>query len=183
MGCSVGGVHALRAVKLALVAALLAAGCWRSEASGAQPTAPPPSPTAKITILRPGPRDTDLLDPILLARSLRTDPRRALSDLGPIVSVDLDRGTLDTLCDEAALLAQEEWHRLFTDPDRPAPTCRLSSTTMTCDQRGATPFLIVNFTTTVPVHPITVMHGIPGAGAAGLSVMKLKAAIQNARCP
>jgi hypothetical protein len=167
-----------------VTAAVVLAGCWRSTRPDPQSTPPPAaSAPAKITILRAGPRETDLLDPVLLARSLRTDPRRALSDLGPIVAVDLDQGTLDTLCDEAALRAQEAWHALLTDPDRPAPTCRLSATAMTCDQRGASPLLIVNFTTTVPVHPVTVVHGMPGARAASLSVIKLKTALQNARCP
>ncbi len=131
----------------------------------------------------PGPRETDLLDPVLLARLLRADPRRALSDLGPIVDVDLDRGTIDTLCDSAALRAQEELHVILADPTRQPPSCRVSGTTMTCYQLGAPPMVIINFTTAVPVHPITIMHGAPGTHSATVSVMKLKTALQNARCP
>lgn len=171
-----------RVVKAALVGAVTVAACWRSEAPGVQ-SAAPPSRHGPPKIINLGPRETDLLDPTLLARMLRTDPRRALSDLGPIVYVDLDRGTIDTLCDDAALRAQEELHVVLADPARQPPSCRVSATTMSCYQLGEAPMVIVNFTTAVPVHPIIIMHGAPGTHSATVSVIKLKDALQNGRCP
>lgn len=182
-------------------AALLAcvAACWTGSSD---PTPPPlrPEPIAaakpKTARWRKSPPRAHVEQPARerspsqiagdLARELRSSGTLSMQSFiaGPIVVLDLDSGSVSTLCDLAAVAGAQTWGAMFADPARSAPHCR-ASTSYTCTQFSHQSMLIVELAEPDAWRIVSVIVGNYRAQRATLhsQMSQLRAQVSTATCP
>ncbi len=126
-----------------------------------------------------------------IARDLADEMRRSgiptLSSFvaGPIVVLDLDAGTISTVCGAAAHVQAQTWGRMLSDQARHPPTCRPSTASYTCSQFAASQILIIELADPDHWQIVSVIVGNYRTGRAALSgkMSQMHAQVATATCP
>jgi hypothetical protein len=188
--------HALRLVAIAPLAA-----CW----SGGETAVAPAPPTATAVAAKPirharrirpapPPQLTAADQAAQLAAELRQQGPTALPGYlaGPVVVLDIDTGTISTLCDTAATAEAQNWGQLLVDPHRPELHCNPGATgatglTVSCwqtDYRG--PLIAVDLENQNGWRVISVMIGTLSHASTSTfrgAHQQFQAQIKTASCP
>lgn len=121
-----------------------------------------------------------------LAVDLRSNGASSLTSFvaGPVVVLDLDAGTLSTVCDAAAIAAANTWGQSFADPSRPHPSCRPGAS-FTCTQFSSQQMLIVELADPDAWRIVSVIVGSfrNGRHALHSKMSQMRSLIATASCP
>lgn len=186
----------------AAVLSLLLAACWREGPGPAPPPLRPevtpdpdaarrssgwrPSNSAETTP-QPG---TPAQSPVEIGQQLAIELRANGGQLmpsyvaGPIVVLDLDKGSLTVECDATAINAANAWGLMFVDPARPRPHCR-GTGSYTCTQFATQQVLMVEFEDPDAWRIVSVIVGNFRSGRSTMSakIGQMRAQIATAACP
>lgn len=126
--------------------------------------------------------------PELATRLRATGPTDLPSFLsGPVVLLDLNQGTITTLCGNTAQEAAHGWGLKFADPMRPRPECRRADSVqhgIRCDQTTVTDIIELELEDLEPPRLTNVIVGSQDADTRlGLFFRQFRTQIRQARCP
>lgn len=103
---------------------------------------------------------------------------------GPIVVLDIDAGTVMTLCDQTAIASAQRWGQMLTDRARAAPACRGTSSQV-CTQMSPTEILMIDLVDPDAWRIVSVIVGNHRKNRAALhaNLATLRGHLATATCP